>query len=318
MRKRFDLHKNFILKNEILKNTLLIILLLSVFSCNGSITGQENTAEQMPLYHTWNSLNEMEYLQRSFRFRENVNPLFQDNPADEFFPWAGIVSHHILAHDYIDAWFSCLSLMRNVKRFFIISPDHYGTAHRVFSLTGGSWDSGFGFVESDRKKVMEMAESLDTELDPNVFISEHGISALMPYIKKYFPQAEVAAIVVSAESGVNTRTAGRLADLLENEFDEEKKKENFLIISSDFSHKRGIEETALNDYQSMLYLENTDSAFRNLVICDNRSGIYILDRLGKNNIKSFILYHTNSWEISNNGMDDITSYFFVLFSDRSE
>ena len=245
--------------------------------------------------------------------REPVFPLAEEYPPDGFFPWAGIVSHHILAHVYIDAWFSCLAQIRNIDRFYIISPDHFGLSLWPYSLTTGSWDSGFGFVESDGDKVLQLVKSLDVELDPNVFMYEHGISSVMPYLKKYFPKAEVIAIIISGESEVNTRTIGRLASLLENEFDKKGKKSSFLLISSDFSHGGGIEETALNDYRSAQYLMNAEGAFWNVVICDNRSGIYILDCLVKNNLESVIQYHTNSYEIS--GVDyDITSYFFVYFA----
>ena len=298
---------------------LLFVLILSVFSCNKNINepsaNKESAVSQIPLYHTWLSLKEMEY--------KSSGALSVNNVPRDFLPWAGIVSHHILAHDYIDAWFFHLSQMRDIKRFFIISPDHYGVSLQPFSLTIGSWDSrisgnasgSIGFVESDRDKVNEIAGLLEVSLDPNVFFMEHGISALMPYIKKYFPEAKVIAIAVSAESEVNTRTGGMLTDVLEKEFDIKGKLENFLLISSDFSHKGGVEETALNDYKSMQYLKNINNAFWNMVICDNRMGIYVLDRMGKKNSESVILYHTSSYDIS--GYDeDITSYFFVYFADK--
>ncbi|MDR0464902.1 MAG: AmmeMemoRadiSam system protein B [Treponema sp.] len=299
----------------------LFVLILSVFSCNRNTneysTDKEFAVSQIPLYHTWLSLKEMEYKS------SGTSPLALpvNTAPHDFFPWAGIVSHHILAHDYIDAWFFHLSQMRDIKRFFIISPDHYGVSLQPFSLTVGNWDSGIsdgasgGFVKSDSDKVIEIAGLLEVSLDPNVFFMEHGISALMPYIKKYFPDAEVIAIAVNAESEVNTRTGGKLADVLEKEFDKKGKNENFLLISSDFSHKGGIEETSLNDYKSIHYLKNINDALWNTVICDNRMGIYILDRLGKRNSESVILYHTNSYNIS--GYDeDITSYFFVYFADK--
>jgi len=302
-----------------MKKTALFILTLFLFSCNSSkkdfSADTESAVLQTPLYHTWLSLNEMEY-----RDMESESPPFAmplNIPPRDYFPWAGIVSHHILAHDYIDAWFSRLSQMRDIKRFYIISPDHYGVSLQPFSLTAGSWDSGFGFVESDVEKVNELAEIPGAALDPNVFFIEHGISALMPYLKKYFPRAKAVAVTVNAESEVNTRTGRQLTDALEKEFTDEKKQENFLLISSDFSHKGSVDETALNDFKSMQYLNNTNSAFWNMVICDNRMGIYILDRLGKRNMKSVILYHTNSYDIY--GYDeDITSYFFVYFADMEQ
>jgi len=292
---------------------LLGIILLLIISCSRNIQYRDNSEipdeVNLPLYHTWNSLNEMEY---GFP----VSPLHDNNLTQGFFPWAGICSHHILAHDYIDAWFFNLSQMRDIQRFYILSPDHFGISLQPYSLTTGSWDSGFGFVESDRQKVLELIRLIDIELDPNVFMIEHGISSLMPYIKKYFPLAKVTAIIHGRESAVNTFITSRLADVLEKEFIENKKNENFLLISADFSHGSNPDETYMNDNNSIRYLKGDSNAGWNTVVCDNRAGIYILDSLGKNNLISNILYHTNSWEISGQGEDDITSYFFVYFADK--
>ena len=301
-----------------------IIIILLIFSCSRNVPhGAEpgvkfGVTDEILVYHTWLSLKEMEY-------REPLSPKLLNNSAaglsgkanipQDFFPWAGITSHHILAHHYLDAWFSQLAQIRNPQRFYIISPDHYGISLEPYSLTIGCWKSGFGIVESDREKVFELAQSLGVELDMGVFAPEHGISALMPYIKKYFPQAKVIAIVHRSEPAVNTFLSGGLAGILENEFDEAGKQENFLIISSDFSHGGNMQETCNYDFNSQRYLKDSRNVSWNSVCCDNRAGIYILDRLGKNNLESCILYHTNSWEISNQGKDDITSYFFVYFAD---
>ena len=277
-----------------------------MFSCGKS--AYNTVADNARVFHTWNSLKEMNY-------GEPVPPPTNFIPEQGFSPWAGIVSHHILAHEYIDAWFSCLSKMRNPKRFFILSPDHFDLSVKQYSLTEGSWDSGFGIVESDKNKVKELSELLEVDPDNRVFEIEHGISVLMPYIKRYFPDSRIVAIIVNGGSAVNTLIAGRLADVLEKEFDEEGKKDNFLIISSDFSHKGNPEETEKNDLKSEQYLINIENSAWNSVICDNRSGIYILNRLRKKNAESRILYHTNSYKISGYN-EDITSYFFVFFQTK--
>jgi len=286
---------------------IFFVIVLLIFSCNKSVKEPETRTQRV--FHTWNSLNEMEY-------RESVSHLILKEiiSKQDFFPWVGIVSHHILAHDYIDAWFSFLARMRYVDTFFILSPDHYNVSLVPYSLTTGSWDSGFGMVESDFDRVLEIAKTLDVDLDHGAFIIEHGISSLMPYIKKYFPRAKTVSVIISGESQVNTYTMEFLSDALKKYFNKEGKQNNFLIVSSDFSHGGNPEETYKNDLQSEKYLNDSVNVSWNTVICDNRSGIYILDNLGKSNLISHILSHTNSFEIS--GVDeDITSYFFVYFED---
>jgi AmmeMemoRadiSam system protein B len=287
---------------------LQIILCLLVLSCNKSIP-ESSEAEKVPVYHTWHSLYEIEY-------GAPVHPPPLEIPPEGFFPWAGTASHHLLAHEYLDAWFSRLAEMRKPRCFYILSPSHYGISLEPYSLTIGSWESGFGKVESDRAKVYRLAELLDAVLDPQAFEVEHGVSTLMPYIKKYFPDAKVVAVAHEGEAPVNTLLSRRLADALESEFDEKGKQENFLLISTDFSHRHNIEETARRDNYSWQFLKNLNGISWSMAVCDNRPGLYVLDRLGKNNLESYILYHTNSWEISNQWEDDITSYFFVYFADR--
>lgn len=299
----------------------VIFLIFLMLSCDRKIPNVNSAGslqnilkpletKETPLYQTWLSLNEMEY-------GVPVPPPPQEIPPNGFFPWAGIASHHLLAHEYLDAWFSRLSEMRKPHRFFILSPDHYGISTEPYALTTGSWESGFGPVESDINKVKELAKLLEVDLDTRVFQYEHGASTLMPYIKKYFPDTKVVVIAYESEGPVNIPVSRRLADALESEFDEKGKTENFLLISSDFSHHANIEETAIRDNYSLQYLKNA-GAFWHMTVCDNRPGMYIIDRLGKNNLQSVILYHTNSWEISNQWEDDVTSYFFVFFADKNE
>jgi len=292
-------------KTVFLRQGIFLVLLLISCARNAEKFAEP---EKVPVYHTWNSLKEREY-------GVQVSPEPLEIPPNGFFPWAGIASHHILSHDYLDAWFFHLAEMRKPKRFYILSPSHYGISLELFSLTTGSWESGFGTVKSDSAKVYKLAELLEVDLDPGVFHVEHGISTFIPYIKKYFPDASVVAIAYEAEPPVNIPLSRRLAEAIENEFDEEGKTENFLLISVDFSHHGSLEQTNIRDNYSEQYLRNTGDISWNMAGCDNRPGMYVLDRLSRNNRRASILYHTNSWEISKQGMDDITSYFFAYFSD---
>ena len=286
----------------------LLILMLS-FRTNAPESSEPASPDNVPLYHTWSSLGEM-------RYGDPLHPQPLEIPPEGFFPWAGISSHHILAHEYLDGWFSRLAQMRQPGRFYILCPSHYGISIEPYSLTDGSWESGFGRLESDRNKARELAALLEVDLDPDVFLVEHGASALMPYIKKYFPEAQVVVIAYEYSGPMNIPEVRRLADVLAKEFDQEGKRENFLLLSVDFSHGGNSEETHARDYRSQQYLRNTGAASWHMVNCDMLPGIYILDLLGKKNLESSILYHTNSWEISNQDEDDITSYFFVYFADK--
>ena len=153
-----------------------IVLFLALISCNRGVK-KENIGKNK-IFNTWLSLNQMKY-------EESAVPLslIAKISRQDFLPWAGIVSHHILAHDYIDAWFYQLSKMRNPKRFFIISPDHFNLSLEHYSLTTGAWDSGFGLVETDKKKVKELAELLQVDLDERVFEMDTAFPRSCPTLK---------------------------------------------------------------------------------------------------------------------------------------
>jgi len=284
------------------KRVAVFIFLALIFSCGKN--------DPVPLYHTWDSLKEREY-------GEPVHPPPEEIPPLDFIPWAGTVSHHLLAHDYIDSWFSMLAQMRDVRCFYILCPSHWGLSTQPYSLTNGSWVSGFGNVNSDKKKVRKLAKSLKVDLDQSVFNVEHGASTLMPYIKKYFPEASTVVIAYEGEAPVNIPKSALLADALKNAFDKKGKKENFLLVSTDFSHHGNLEQTEKRDGFSLAYLRTPVDASWYNVGCDNAPGIFIMDRLGNNNLESYILYHTNSWEISGEWEHDVTSYFFVYFGDKT-
>ena len=282
------------------KRVIILIFLVLSFSCYG---------KQASVYHTWQSLKEMKY-------GEPIHPPSDEISPPEFFPWAGTVSHHLLAHEYIDSWFSRLAEMRQVSCFYILCPSHFGLSTEPYSLTDGSWASDFGLVHSDKKNVRKLEKSLRVGLDQRMFDIEHGASVLMPYIKKYFPKALVVVIAYEGEAPVNVPKSAMLADALESFFDKKGKQKNFLLISTDFSHHGDLKLTEKRDSDSLRYLKNPADISWYMVGCDNAPGIFVLDRLGKKNMESFIFYHTNSWEISNEWEHDVTSYFFVYFGDK--
>jgi len=293
----------------LVKRVVIFVFIILSFSCRRNESALRIAEETPILYSTWHYLKERKY-------EEPVNTPPLEIPPHGFFPWAGIVSHHLLAHDYIDSWFSRLAKMRKIDCFYILSPSHWGLSTEPYSLTDGSWISGFGIVDSDKKSVRKLEKSLNVGLDKKVFDVEHGASTLMPYIKKYFPKALVVVIAYEGEPPVNVPKSAMLADVLESFFDKKGKRKNFLLISTDFSHHGNLELTEKRDNNSLPFIKDPSANSWFTVGCDNRPGIFVLDRLGKNNLESFILYHTNSFEISNEWEHDVTSYFFVYFGDK--
>lgn len=256
-------------------------------------------------YSTWESLGQRPGSTRPVQ-EETLPPVHAR-------PWAGTVSHHLLAHAQIDRWFSELAARRDVRRFYILSPSHWGLSTQPYSITDGSWRVRDGLVESDKGAARAMARTLGVSLEPRVFEPEHGVSTLIPYIARYFPRAKVVAIAYPGEPPLDQPMAERLSAALAPFFDRRSRNSDFLLVSTDFSHHGNEEDTIMKDSRSREFFD--DPSFDTWISagCDNRPGIYALSRLLNPESSDAVLYHCNSLDLSGQGGDDITSYFFSYF-----
>lgn len=243
-------------------------------------------------------------------------------------PFAGIVSHHLLAHTQIDAWFAELAQQRkDISTFLVLSPSHWNLSTGFFSVTFGSWvvsgnastaDGAQQLVGTDFEIENKLKEALDARIDDSAFASEHGVSTLAPYIKKYFPQAKIAALIYSGEPPLNQPMAEDLCNAVSGCLDlaEPQNGSVFLLVSSDFSHHQNPATTKQRDERSRRFLENPQNESWILAVCDNRPAMYLLDKLLSEDTQTTILCNTNSYELCHEAPDDITSYFFCFFSRR--
>jgi len=257
------------------------------------------------------------FSQAYFEFNEAFNVPEQQDVNIEGFPAAGILSHHLLSAVLIDSWFRKLSELRDIEVFFILSPAHYDTSVETFSLTYGDWQVENGIIHSNKKIVADLLDSFNVKPEPYAFYNEHGVLSFIWFIKKYFPKAEIVAITCRGEPPVNTNMAEKLKDTLLPYFDNKNRNRNFLLISSDFAHHNDLENTLFKDNRTEKFLENPCMDTWIFAGCDNRPGIYVLAGLAENlkNPRMHIMYHSNSWEISGQGEDDITSYFFTFLTE---
>ncbi|UTC64080.1 AmmeMemoRadiSam system protein B [Treponema sp. OMZ 788] len=233
-------------------------------------------------------------------------------------PWGGTVSHHLLTDALINDWFTELADARKIKTFYILSPSHWGLSLYDFSLTQGSWNTEDGLVHSDKERSEKLAGLFNVPFDDEVFVYEHGVSTLIPYIKKYFPEAKVVAVAYHGEPPVNMNLAVKLYDTIKKVFSA-KDEDSFLLISSDFSHKSDIEKTAEKDAKSRYFLTSLKPSAWTLAICDNRPAMYLLSKLFTEKTRCTIQRGTDAYKLSDEtDSKDITSYFFTYFWEKED
>ncbi|UTC77225.1 AmmeMemoRadiSam system protein B [Treponema sp. OMZ 799] len=233
-------------------------------------------------------------------------------------PWGGTVSHHLLTDALINDWFTELADARDIKTFYVLSPSHWGLSLYDFSLTQGSWNTKDGLVHSEKEGCEKLARLFNVPFDDEVFVYEHGVSTLIPYIKKYFPEAKVVALAYYGEPPVNMNLAGKLYETIKKVFSV-KDEDSFLLISSDFSHKSNVEQTAAKDAKSRHFLTSLKPSAWTLGICDNRPAMYLLSKLFTEKTQCTIQRGTDAYKLSDEtDPEDITSYFFTYFWEKED
>ncbi len=264
-----------------------------------------NCTREARLYSTWDSLGQ--------KPGKTISVNAGELPPAGAQPWGGTVSHHLLADVQIDRWFYELSIRRPVSRFYILSPSHWGLSTQTFSITDGSWRTRYALVHSDRVRARALARQLGAALEPSVFDPEHGVSSLIPYIARYFPKATVVAIAYRGEPPLDQPMAEHLFRILSPAFTEVSRKENFLVVSTDFSHHGDLQSTRAKDARSAMFFKDPSFSTGILVACDNRPGIYVLSKFLEPASKASVLFHCESSQLTGEDSDDITSYFFSYF-----
>ncbi len=238
----------------------------------------------------------------------------EELPPENAFVWGGTVSHHLLAGNEIERWFYKIAQRRKkIDTFFIICPSHFGLSVQKWSLDNCTWQTKYGTVFTNEKIERQISECLGVPYDPQVFQNEHGVSTLIPFIKKYYPNAKICTIAVQGEPPLNQADAQKLSQAISPYFTKHKRKNNFLLISTDFSHHGNLERTEQTDKITREFFKNPNQSSWITCGCDNRPGMYVLAKQCSPKTKACILYHTNSYELSGHGENDITSYFFTLF-----
>lgn len=247
---------------------------------------------------------------------EKLNSLHKDD-----FPWGGVVSHHGVTAKLLDDYFCTLSKTRNVKNFYILSPSHFGFSKYYASLTTGSWETEYGIVESNALTTKNLCEALGVPLDDKPFYIEHGVWTLLPFVKKYFPDAKVTAIlydVVNSFSGAKIKNFAEIisAHFIQNGHPDND--ENFFLVSADFSHYANLETTLTRDKRSAEFFLQPKVVSPWQVTCDNTPAILTFQKLATNKTKVITIYQTHCLFILPYETDpnDITSYFFSFFCDE--
>lgn len=222
------------------------------------------------------------------------------------------VPHHLLAADLIARGFWAASA-NSYSRIILVSPDHFSRSRRPLATTRADIDTPFGPLRNDTSATNALLAEPALFDESDLFTQEHGIAALLPFAKHFFPNARIVPIVVSYSS-TRADWEGAVAAL-------EKLIDPYTLIvqSTDYSHYlshqvavRRDQETlgiiAANDVDGVAHLPQPDHM-------DSKGSQYIQMRLqtAARRAHATVIANRNSAEYSGIGTRT-TSYIVTVYS----
>ena len=231
---------------------------------------------------------------------------------------SGVVPHHLVAKEIIQDFFKHLSSKENPDTIILLSPDHFKSCNisrEKSFITLDSKTEEFNGLKIDNILLKNLSNKTKLTFN-NSFISfEHGITNLLPYIKRYFPNTKVLPILIPSEI-----TEEQVIDLIET-INIYSSPQTIIIASVDFSHYLPKKVAEFHDVKSvrvLLNFENKD--FKNLEVdCwQCLYGARLFANLHQKEFPEIIAYDKNSSDFFKKTFsEETTSYFSVVFEKTS-
>ena len=222
------------------------------------------------------------------------------------------VPHHLLAADLMARGFWAAAGGR-YDRVILLSPDHFNRSGRPLATTRRDFDTVFGLVENDRPVSAALLEASDLFEDSALFEKEHGIAALLPFIKHFFGGAKVVPIAISGRS---TRADwDRAVAMLRNLIGPR----DLVIQSTDYSHYLPLSAAVQRDQETLNIIAASDPAaverLVQVIHMDSKAAQYIQMRLQAEALNSHgvVVANRNS-EAYGGSASRTTSYVVTVYT----
>jgi AmmeMemoRadiSam system protein B len=222
------------------------------------------------------------------------------------------VPHHLLAADLIARGFAAAATNR-YRRIIIVSPDHFSRSRRPMATTRRDIDTVFGPVENDHAVSSALLAAGDLFDDSDLFAKEHGIAALLPFVRRFFPTAKIVPIAISY--GATREQCDRAIAMLEQWIGPD----TLIVQSTDYSHYLPVDVARQRDQETLNIIAANDAAavFRLLQPdhLDSRASQYLQTQLQNRfyHSSATVIANRNSTEYSGPA-DRTTSYIVTVYA----
>lgn len=216
-----------------------------------------------------------------------------------------ILPHHLLAAPLIAGALNQFSVAP--RRIVIVGPDHLHRARAAAVMTTGAWKTPFGILEADHKITEALTKDGLVEIDEPVFDVEHSIAALVPFLKRSFPNAKITSLLV------NERLTPDQADAIAKRIP----RDALVIASVDFSHYLPNRVAQFHDQTSRAVLESFAFDDISELEVDSPASLRVLLRAMEvhGSERMTLLANENSATLTRNfDLPETTSYVLAAFS----
>jgi len=222
------------------------------------------------------------------------------------------VPHHLLADRLIALGFKAAS-GQSYKRIVILTPDHFRKTDKPFATTRRGFETVKGKVATDVDAVSRLLQAGDWIEENCLFDKDHGIRAMLPFVKHYFPDAAVLPVAISIRAG--RADWDRMADALAPLVDAD----TLIVESTDFSHYLPQHEARRFDQQTLNILASGSldgiATLLQPQHADSVGALYIQTKLQKRLFSAvpLVIANENSQRYSPDYVQETTSYNVILF-----
>jgi len=247
-----------------------------------------------------------------FLFKEiknNSKNLFYFSKSPEIA--SGVVPHHLLAEEIIEKFFNYIASKEKTETIILLSPDHFNsgnfTEENQLILPQKDTNELNG-IAIDKFLLEKIAENSEFTFNTSFVSFDQGITNLLPYIKKNFPETKILPILIPAET--KKEKIEKFIKTIDSF-----KKNQIVLASTDFSHYLPKEVADFHDIKSINTLINfKEDDFERLEV-DCWQCLYAARLFAqlKNKESPKIIAHKNSADLSGFDSDETTSYFSVVF-----
>jgi len=230
---------------------------------------------------------------------------------------SGVVPHHLLAKDIMEDFFSYISSRGKPEIIVILSPDHFQSgilmeSNSFITITVDSNDKEFNNLKVDTLLWGKLFKENKMILNNSAVIAEHGVTTLLPYIKKHFPETNILPILIPADI-----TKEQVEQLVKT-IDKNTLLNTIVVASVDFSHYLPSQAADFHDVKSIRVLLNFEEEnFKNIEV-DCWQALYAARLFAKLRQKEtpHIMAHKNSTDFLNLELEETTSYFSAVFGEK--